>query len=73
MAAITTSKKIMIRDFYNDMMKLCEKYWVPSTTNAYWDALTDDAMMLIAKYQTVDDATNALVMNTVAAFLNSRE
>lgn len=70
---ITPAQKVIIDDFHVNFTKIVEKYWVPSTDDSYWDAVTDDAMALLTKFHTNDRSINVFFENTVAAFLNSRE
>lgn len=67
------AQKVMLRDFNIQFFNLTEKYWNPSDSDAYWDALTDDAMELISKFQTSDAKLNNYIQSIVATFLNSRE
>ena len=67
------AQKVMLRDFNIQFFNLTEKYWNPSDSDAYWDALTDDAMELISKSQTSDAKLNNYIQSIVATFLNSRE
>ena len=67
------AQKVMLRDFNIQFFNLTEKYWNPSDSDAYWDALTDDAMELISKFQTSDVKLNNYIQSIVATFLNSRE
>ena len=67
------AQKVMLRDFNLQFFNLTEKYWNPSDSDAYWDALTDDAMELISKFQTSDAKLNNYIQSIVATFLNSRE
>ena len=67
------AQKVMLRDFNSQFFNLTEKYWNPSDSDAYWDALTDDAMELINKFQTSDIKLNNYIQSIVATFLNSRE
>lgn len=67
------AQKVMLRDFNIQFFDLTEKYWNPSDSDAYWDALTDDAMELISKFQTSDAKLNNYIQSIVATFLNSRE
>ena len=67
------AQKVMLRDFNIQFFNLTEKYWNPSDSDAFWDALTDDAMELISKFQTSDAKLNNYIQSIVATFLNSRE
>lgn len=67
------AQKVILRDFNIQFFNLTEKYWNPSDSDAYWDALTDDAMELISKFQTSDVKLNNYIQSIVATFLNSRE
>lgn len=67
------AQKVMLRDFNIQFFNLTENYWNPSDSDAYWDALTDDAMELISKFQTSDAKLNNYIQSIVATFLNSRE
>lgn len=70
---MTKAQKIMMREFSKSLFDLWENYWIPSNDDNYWDALTDDAMTLISKFQTNDPVFNNFLSNVVVAFLNSRE
>lgn len=70
---MTSAQKVMMRDFNDQFFALMEKYWNPSDSDAYWDALTDEAMALISKFQTSDGKLNNYIQSIVATFLNSRE
>ena len=71
--AMSPAQKVMMRDFNIQFFELTEKYWNPSDDDAYWDALTDEAMELIGKFHTSNTKLNNYIQSIVAAFLNSRE
>ena len=71
--AMSPAQKVMMRDFNIQFFALTEKYWNPSDDDAYWDALTDEAMELISKFHTSNTKLNNYIQSIVAAFLNSRE
>jgi hypothetical protein len=70
---MSIAQKQMMSEFYNEFFILQEKYWNPLDSDEYWDKLTDEAMLLIGKFQTADMALNNFLSNVVVAFLNSRE
>lgn len=72
-AAMSPAQKVMMRDFNDQFFELTAKYWNPSDSDEYWDALTDDAMELIGKFHTSNTKLNNYIQSIVAAFLNSRE
>ena len=73
MSAMTKAQRLVVKDFEGKFFKLLEKYWNPVDSDTYWDKLTDDAMALIAEFQSSDRALNNFLSNVVASFLNSRE
>lgn len=73
MATMTPAQKTMMRDFNQKFFALMEKYWNPTDSDEYWDALTDDAMKLIEQFQSSDVVLNNFLSTIVATFLNSRE
>lgn len=70
---MTNAQKVMMRDFQQQFFNLLEKYWNPQNSDAYWDALTDEATSLLERFQSHDTVLNSFLLNMVTAFLNSRE
>ena len=70
---MTASQKIMMQEFNQKFFALQEKYWNPIDSDSYWDNLTEDAMRLIAEFQSQNEALNSFLSNSVVVFLNSRE
>lgn len=70
---MTASQKIMMQEFNQKFFALQEKYWNPNDSESYWDGLTEDAMRLIAEFQSQNEALNSFLSNSVVVFLNSRE
>lgn len=71
--SMTPAQKTMMREFDQRFFELLEKYWNPTDSDDYWDKLTEDAMQLIAQFQSSDVVLNNFLSNIVVAFLNSRE
>lgn len=70
---MTASQKIMMQEFNQKFFALQEQYWNPIDSESYWDNLTEDAMRLIAEFQSQNEALNNFLSNAVVVFLNSRE
>ena len=73
MSAMTKAQRLVVKDFEGKFFNLLEEYWNPVDSDKYWDKLTDDAMNLIAEFQSSDKALNSFLSNVVVSFLNSRE
>lgn len=71
--SMSTSQRVIVRDFQKQFFQLVERYWNPNQSDEYWDSLTEDAMNLLTKFQTKDSSLNTFLSNLVATFLNSRE
>ena len=70
---MTASQKVMMQEFNRKFFALQDKYWNPNDSDIYWDNLTEDAMHLIAEFQSQNEAINNFLSNIVVSFLNSRE
>jgi hypothetical protein len=71
--AMSAAQKVMMRDFNERFFGLMERFWNPENSEMYWDQLTEEAMNLLAQFQSRDPALNGFLFNIVSAFLNSRE
>jgi hypothetical protein len=70
---MSAAQKVLMQDFDRNFFALMEKFWNSDDSDQYWDALTEEAMSLLAQFHSRDVVLNNLFSNMVAAFLNSRE